>query len=777
MALRQHANAVYCQSRFPPIGIHRRLQVGCGGFRRERQKRNKNKEKERNSFSRLDRRDAKRICEFLPFFFLGLRLFSSAVDPRDQFILNAPEVVAAETERFEAMENGSWQRHISINRQVSSSSVTAQGLRAKVASYYAKRCSCGFFLAKLLLMGFALVLYSAAVASVVLAALRLSKQDYVDPADQGSSDHKSIKGSLNLFYGLVLVQGASDLLAQAMFTVADIQLVLKITEAYQLGPLGKQMVSHYMLVTYLRCSGGNVREAMNMDLVSFAMELVRSNSIADRLVGVGVLDSILRVPKYRALALMRLRASADTVGGVVSMLGLTNNTRKEVNTRGHAAGVILELSRDLLLESFPAMLPIVSSLIVAADNSGNDVTVSMEFTWFGVKILNKIMDNPDNCNKVADADGQVIASIVNLTAVTGDDRSLSIVSSSAVRDEEIILEAVQVLHKLVSAAGDSGRVLRCKVSDNVYVLRNISKILQHPRSQVKLLVEAIGVLACLALDETGREEIASSPQIIRKLVSFLVPRSQMISEISADRRQLAKPNAEALVMLAMDNQSIVWKIQEELKPQDMQKLVEMLSADSTGFKTNVAKLSGILHANSRAEHAHLQKTIINTALPTLLKAIKSEVEKLEDPVLYAGEHANNFQEWRTKQGALLESFVGLSVQICTSIHASDFNEALRSANVTVYMVMQKLRKILDLYKSPAIEFPGIRRVAVELIIWMKQCSSHCNEVFFQCEMDKALKEVAGTEERLEMFKIFYYGVGIVKHSEPISSLVNLALGL
>lgn len=44
-------------------------------------------------------------------------------------------------------------------------------------------------------------------------------------------------------------------------------------------------------------------------------------------------------------------------------------------------------------------------------------------------------------------------------------------------------------------------------------------------------------------------------------------------------------------------------------------------------------------------------------------------------------------------------------------------------------------------------------------------------------MDKALKEVAGTEERLEMFKIFYYGVGIVKHSEPISSLVNLALGL
>jgi len=39
--------------------------------------------------------------------FANGRLFSSAVDPEDRFILNAPEVVAAQTEKIEAMEHGS----------------------------------------------------------------------------------------------------------------------------------------------------------------------------------------------------------------------------------------------------------------------------------------------------------------------------------------------------------------------------------------------------------------------------------------------------------------------------------------------------------------------------------------------------------------------------------------------------------------------------------------------------------------------------------------------
>ena len=70
------------------------------------------------------------------------------------------------------------------------------------------------------------------------------------------------------------------------------------------------------------------------------------------------------------------------------------------------------------------------------------------------------------------------------------------------------------------------------------------------------------------------------------------------------------------------------------------------------------------------------------------------------------------EEWRTKQGALLESFVGLSVRVCTFIQASEFGDALRNANLTVDLLMHALNRILDMYKSPDTEYPGIRRVTV-----------------------------------------------------------------
>lgn len=134
----------------------------------------------------------------------------------------------------------------------------------------------------------------------------------------------------------------------------------------------------------------------------------------------------------------------------------------------------------------------------------------------------------------------------------------------------------------------------------------------------------------------------------------------------------------------------------------------------------------------------------------------------------------NLEEWRTKQGALLESIVGLTVQICTFIQASSFGDALQNANLTMDLLMHKLNRILDLYKSPDPEYPGIRRVTVELIIWMVRSNRRCIEFFIQNQVDKAVKEVAETEERLEMFKMFCCGVGVAKHRETISSLVASA---
>lgn len=544
------------------------------------------------------------------------RLFSSAVEPEDQFIINAPEVVAAKNEEIETKEQGSWQRHFRTNRPEQGTNQTAApppprrggllGWSSSLTSGRRRFCTCRRFFAKTLSMGLTFAQFAAGITCVVLAVLRLSRQDYVDPADQSSSDHKSIKGSLNLFYGLVLAQGVSSFLADTMLPI-DVRRVLKLSMTYQLGQSGVLIIKRYMLDTYMKCSGGRVREAMDMDLVSFAMEMARSTTVADRLVGVRVLDRVLSVEKYRGLALMRLRASIDTVGSVVSMLGLKNKTTEEENTRGHAANVVLELSPDLQVESFPAMLQMVSSLLTAKTTAvSTSSNVSIELTWLGVKILRKIMDNPDNSKEVTkDADDQVISSIVDLTTVS-DDTNSSLISWSPVT-EEIIVEAVQVLHRLVRTTGDAGKVLRCKISENLHVLRNIRKILEHPRSHTELLTEAIGVLACLALDETGKEDIGGSARIIRKLVPFLVVETQYLS----NGVKLAKSAVEALLILAMDSQRIALRILEELRTEDMQQLVDMLSSDSTELRTMAAKLLAVLRANFVAEHAHYNRTVDN----------------------------------------------------------------------------------------------------------------------------------------------------------------------
>eukprot|EP00267_Zea_mays_P051584 XP_020404550.1 uncharacterized protein LOC109944261 [Zea mays] len=392
----------------------------------------------------------------------------------------------------------------------------------------------------------------------------------------------------------------------------------------------------------------------------------------------------------------------------------------------------------------------VSSLLNVQTTTASTTTsnVSIELTWLGVKILKKIMDNPDNCKEVAkDADDQVISSIVDLTTVSDGDSSSSISWSPVA--EEIIVEAVQVLHRLVRTTGDAGKALRRKISENLHVVRNMRKILEHPGSHTELLTDAIGVLACLALDETGKEGIGSSPRVIRKLVPYLVVETP---SAPSNRVELAKSAVEALLVLAVDSQRIALRILEELKVEGMQQLVDMLSSDSTELRSMAARLLAVLRViNSVAEHAHYNRTV-DSALPLLLKAIKLEVEKLDALVVLvpAGEHGAHDA-------------------------ASEFGDALRDANLTVDLLMHKLSRILAVYKSPDTEYPGIRRGTVELIIWMLRSSRRCVEFFLERRVDRAVKEVAETEERLEMFKTFCCGIGLAKHGEPVSYLVASAL--
>ena len=90
---------------------------------------------------------------------------------------------------------------------------------------------------------------------------------------------------------------------------------------------------------------------------------------------------------------------------------------------------------------------------------------------------------------------------------------------------------------------------------------------------------------------------------------------------------------------------------------------------------------------------------------------------------------------------------------CSDLHIHSGN-ALRNANLS--------------------GLEGYLICTVELIVWMLRSNRRCTEFFFQHQVDKAVKQVAETQERLEMFKMFCCGIGVAKHTEPISSLVASA---
>ena len=116
------------------------------------------------------------------------------------------------------------------------------------------------------------------------------------------------------------------------------------------------------------------------------------------------------------------------------------------------------------------------------------------------------------------------------------------------------------------------------------------------------------------------------------------------------------------------------------------------------------------------------------------------------------------------------------MQTCRSQNAIDFAKTLRDANVAADTLVKRLKKILELYKCPTIDFPCIRRSTLELLTWIVEYNNNNTEILLQCGVYEQLIEVAKTARKLESFKLFHSGVGVP--TEPgISCISSLATEL
>ncbi|XP_037472813.1 uncharacterized protein LOC119348907 [Triticum dicoccoides] len=675
-------------------------------------------------------------------------------------------------EKIAVLGRGSWRRHASPSESLND---LIQASYELIGVFISGRSCFAVLFSSIL----GQVQLAAIIACIVLSSLRLKRQDYVDQQNQGNDDHKNIRWSLNIFYALVLSQCILYFLTGILAN--PLKRICVVCMKYKLGIWGFLALSRYLQACVLKCINGDLREAVNMDLVSFAKQLLNSDPLDDQLLGIRILDHLLRSredqdERYKEKVLTKIRSSLDTIEKAVYMMGLDREV--EQDTRGHAARILLELAPGLQVESFPGIFQAISSLLSArktktSGSSSNSTCASKELKLLGVDILDKLLTNPENCAEVKNAKN-LLSKIIHITSCQDEKLDSDI-------DKKIVENSLEVLSKLVSTVGETGEELRCQVSSNMYTIRNIGKFfIDHPESQPKMLAQAADILACLASNDTARKEIERSHLIIRKLISLL---AEEIDDVQVQESSVRVSAAEALVLLTAPTREIgvlstvsersIKPVLSETKLEDMQRIVSLLSDESAEHRIMVTKFLQNLRSYQRAEYGD-QLEIINKALPKVLEAIKIASDKIEGTGCADEPSGHEMEALITEQGKLLESFIGLCMQICISGNAKQFTDALRSAEITDDMFVQMLAKILEVYKSPTSDAPGIRRAVIQQMNWMMNEDQEYINIFLKHEMENALKEVAETALKLENYWFFRFGVKAFEHEESIYSLLSIS---
>ena len=90
-------------------------------------------------------------------------------------------------------------------------------------------------------------------------------------------------------------------------------------------------------------------------------------------------------------------------------------------------------------------------------------------------------------------------------------------------------------------------------------------------------------------------------------------------------------------------------------------------------------------------------------------------------------------------------------------------------------LVEKLVDTLNSNKEPRPEYPRIRRVLVEVVISIvRLCPDPYRTIFREKKAKDALDMVKGTPSRLERYRVFINGEGVLPESLPMRGLVDKA---
>ncbi|CAK8531025.1 unnamed protein product [Lathyrus sativus] len=595
----------------------------------------------------------------------------------------------------------------------------------------------------------------SATACVVLSLTKLIRHDYGEIA-KGDTDKRNRASALNIFYALALAEALLFLTEKAYWEwkISYCELLDEVNKECELGPSGMVSIRRFFYDAYSRCVNGSIFDGLKMDMVSFAMDLLASNSPDEKLIGARIIRQFANSERFSDDTLQKIGISISLVERLVEMLNWTDH--KEEELRLSAAEILSKLAgkkqNSLRIAGIPGAMESISSLLQtsrncmhAADEVGEKKLIFdhpsygfWTFNHLGLLILKKLAHDHDNCGKIGNTRG-LLPKIVDFTHAEE-----SLLKNENVTPSQIqtVKRSLQLVKMLASTTGTYGKHLRKEISEVVFTISNIRDILRHGEKHPLLQKLSIEILTSLALEGEATERIGGTGGVLRELFNIFFRQS-----IPDNQKDVTMVAGEALAMLALESKYNCHRI---LKLRVIGRLVEALKIPL--IRVSAARILRNL-CNYSGSECFNQLKGITAAAPTVLQAIMLQENKLQ------------------------EVMVGLAANIFTFMSSSESRYVFQETGITEAELAKKLVQILKKHQYPATKVPRIRRFVIELAIWMMKDKKENINNFKDLQMDEVLEDVLETTSELESFNVFSGTVGLNRHNLTIHSLVETALKL
>ncbi|WJX90488.1 hypothetical protein P8452_72383 [Trifolium repens] len=569
----------------------------------------------------------------------------------------------------------------------------------------------------------------SATACVILSSIMLVRHDF-GVVVNGETGKRNLQSALIIFYSLALAEALLFLMEKAYWEwqVNYCKLLEQVNDECDLGSSGMVSTRRFFYDAYSRCVNGSIFDGLKMDMVSFSVDLLASNSPDEQLMGARILRQFTISVRFSEDTLQKIGIDISVVERLVEMLNWTDHKDEEI--RLSAAEILSKLAgmkqNSLRIAGIPGAIDSISallqtnrSLIPAADEIGKKNLkfdhlsyASCTFNHLGLLILKRLARDHDNCGKIGNTRG-LLPKIIEFTHAEE-----KLFNNENVTPSQILTvkRSLQLLKMLASTIGTTGKHLRRETSEIVFTISNIRDILRHGEKYPLLQKLSIDILTSLALEGDATERIGDTGGVLQELFNIFFKYG-----IPEDRKgvNLIVAAGEALAMLALES------------------------------KTRILR-NLCIYSGSECFH---QLRGVTAATPIILQAIMSEENKI------------------------LEVMAGLSANVFKYMTSQESRISFEEAGITEAELANKLVEIIKKHKCPSTNVPRIRRFTVELAIWMMKDKVENIYTFKDLGMPEALKGALETTSELENFNVFSGTVGLNRHKLTTQSLFETALEL